>query len=39
MYWALAQSDPDQWLDSSSSALSADLIAENDGSFKADLDR
>jgi len=39
MHWALAQSDPDQWLDSSSSALSADLIAENDCSFKADLDR
>ena len=39
MHWALAQSDPDQWLDSSHSALSASLIAENDGSFKQHLDR
>ncbi len=39
MYWALAQSDPHQWLDSASAASSASLIAENDHDFKDHLDR
>ena len=39
MHWALAQSDPDQWLDPSIADESARLIDENDSSFKAGLDR
>jgi glutathione S-transferase len=35
MRWALAQNDPDSWL----SGDDADLIATNDGPFKAALDR
>ena len=38
MYWVLAQSDPDQWLDPTVAERSASLIAENDGSFKGHLD-
>lgn len=38
MYWALTQNDPDGWL-GSEPALTASLVAENDGSFKAALDR
>lgn len=39
MRWALAQSDPDQWLIPELAAQSTRLIAENDGSFKENLDR
>lgn len=35
MRWALAQNDPDGWLNQDD----AELIAENDGSFKSALDR
>ena len=35
MCWALKQNDPEGWLDSEVS----DLIGENDGAFKAALDR
>ncbi|MCE9633342.1 MAG: glutathione S-transferase [Methylophilales bacterium] len=35
MRWALTQNDPDDWL----SQDDAELIAENDGSFKGALDR
>ncbi len=35
MHWALTQNDPDGWL----SRVDTDLIATNDGSFKATLDR
>ena len=35
MHWALAQHDPDSWLEANSSAL----IEENDQIFKANLDR
>jgi glutathione S-transferase len=42
MRWALAQSDPDDWLmadDEVARLLIADLIARNDGSFKTSLDQ
>jgi glutathione S-transferase len=35
MHWALAQNDPESWL----TRIDADLIAANDGPFKAALDR
>jgi glutathione S-transferase len=35
MHWALAQNDPENWLEHADDAL----IAANDGSFKAALDR
>jgi glutathione S-transferase len=35
MHWALAQNDPENWLDGADDAL----IAANDGPFKAALDR
>ena len=35
IFWALEQNDPDRWLDDTDHIL----IAENDGSFKAILDR
>ena len=38
MYWALAHSDPGQWLDPALAEQSANLIVENDGSFKGYLD-
>lgn len=38
MRWALEQSDPDQWWDSSSTAEVDALIQQNDGSFKVCLD-
>ncbi|MBL4782476.1 MAG: glutathione S-transferase [Porticoccaceae bacterium] len=38
MHWALAQNDPEAWLPTSF-RLSQSLIDENDGSFKAALDR
>jgi len=37
MLWALSQHDPDHWLEKSDQALP--LIKENDGPFKAALDR
>ena len=41
MIWALEQNDPDSWLakDKSECATQFALIAENDGPFKASLDR
>ena len=42
MRWALAQHDPDDWSMASDPAAQrqiAELIAENDGPFKTDLDR
>ena len=42
MRWALAQHDPDDWSmasDPEAQRLIAELIAENDGRFKTDLDR
>ncbi|WP_296181131.1 glutathione S-transferase [Pseudomonas sp. UBA1879] len=42
MRWALAQHDPDDWSMASNPAAQrqiAELIAENDGPFKTDLDR
>ena len=41
MHWALAQSDPQGWgaLSQDDLGVMNDLIAENDGPFKADLDR
>jgi len=41
MLWALHQRDPEAWLQPSAATLSdmLDLIAENDGPFKARLDR
>ncbi|NBB08036.1 glutathione S-transferase [Pseudomonas sp. SLFW] len=42
MRWALAQNDPDDWSmasDPEAQRQIAELIAENDGSFKTDLDR
>ena len=42
MRWALAQSDPDDWLmadDEVARLLIADLIARNDGPFKTSLDQ
>jgi glutathione S-transferase len=38
MHWALAQSDPENWLGADADE-SARLIAENDGPFKRALDR
>lgn len=38
MRWALEQSDPDQWWDSSLTAEVDALIQQNDGSFKVCLD-
>ena len=41
MHWALSVNDPEQWLPQShaESTLTADLIASNDGPFKANLDK
>lgn len=41
MLWALRQNDPEQWLAPETDSLTAmlQLIAENDGDFKRDLDR
>jgi glutathione S-transferase len=42
MRWALAQNDPDDWsmtCDSPAQQQIAELIAENDSTFKTDLDR
>lgn len=41
MYWALERSDQEKWLrpQTGRSDAMAGLIADNDGSFKADLDR
>lgn len=39
MRWALHQADPEGWLDAGQEALAAELIALNDGPFKALLDR
>jgi glutathione S-transferase len=42
MRWALAQSDPDDWLmadDETARLLIVDLIARNDGPFKTSLDQ
>lgn len=39
MRWALAQADPDRWRDQSDAANSIELIACNDGPFKAHLDQ
>ncbi len=42
MRWALAQSDPDDWAmacDQAAQRQMAELIEENDGAFKANLDR
>jgi len=39
MRWALQQADPQGWLDAGPQALAAELIALNDGPFKALLDR
>ena len=43
MYWALAQNDPAGWwhcgLNAAQQAQTQALIEENDGTFKADLDR
>ncbi len=41
MHWALSQADPQDWLPrgEAESTLTADLIASNDGPFKAALDR
>ena len=41
MLWALRQNDPGQWLAPETDSLTAmlQLIAENDGDFKRDLDR
>ena len=39
MRWALEQCDPKGWLQCAPAAPEAALIAENDGGFKADLDR
>lgn len=41
MHWALAQSDPEQWLDMDPEAMrqTQELIAQNDGVFKGFLDR
>ena len=38
MHWALAKSDPNQWIDPIIAAQSARLIGENDSSFKVHLD-
>lgn len=38
MYWALEQSDPDDWL-GPQPELTAELIEENDGPFKTALDK
>jgi len=38
MFWALAQNDPEGWLDTDMVAAKA-LIAQNDGAFKHHLDR
>ena len=37
MHWALAQDDPDGWLETDRSAAGK-LIADNDGAFKENLD-
>lgn len=39
MQWALAQSDPDNWLEQGASQISSELIACNDGPFKLLLDQ
>ena len=39
MRWALQQADPEGWLDAEQNTAGADLIALNDGPFKALLDR
>lgn len=41
MHWALSLNDPEQWLPQTheESTLTADLIATNDGPFKANLDK
>lgn len=39
MHWALAHNDPDYWLVNDAEGLIADLITENDGTFKQALDR
>jgi len=39
MHWALTANDPDLWLKDDSYADSQALIAENDGTFKALLDK
>lgn len=39
MQWALAQSDPDRWCEQADAANSNELIACNDGPFKALLDQ
>lgn len=41
MYWALAHSDPEQWLSTDSDMMrqAQELIAQNDGAFKGFLDR
>lgn len=39
MWWALKQHDPQGWLEEDLNALTLQLIAENDGSFKSSLDR
>ena len=38
MYWALSQSDPDDWLRQELQQQTLSLIEENDGSFKTHLD-
>ena len=38
MHWALAQSDPQQWLRADLAEVSGDLISRNDNQFKHDLD-
>jgi glutathione S-transferase len=39
MHWALKQSDPDSWLQGSSSTEVKTIIEQNDGEFKHYLDR
>jgi glutathione S-transferase len=42
MQWALARNDPDDWsmaFDSAAQQQIAELVAENDSTFKTDLDR
>ncbi|QWF71426.1 glutathione S-transferase [Methylomonas paludis] len=39
MDWALAQNDPEHWLESASHSQARQLISENDGQFKYYLDR
>lgn len=38
MHWALAQNDPERWCSADLADAIDDLIARNDGPFKADLD-